>query len=1213
VAEPGRRLDVKQVLLDGLARLDTADLSASARSVLPALLGALPKRRSRTDLSAAIQRIRADLHSLDDVLAAVQESLDEAVASLTAGSEVDAWWCERQRRIEAAERDGDAGDGLPLWIDAFTEALAAGEVASCLEIIGFRQQRSPELAEALRAIVTTDAGELDDGAFAALDLLFAESVAPLTTAAAVRLGVLRTRVLLAAGHVQRAAQAADEAIERARRDEGAAPSLAAAAHVLQIEPGSTRTSPLEALALAARAEVHLRSGEVDAGRELVTRALRIVAAPVDVHVVAGMLAEADRAWALAEDHYAEALRTGIDSRPSLMLQPTPARLKIATARQCRDVEPKRAETLYASALKDPPPGGSDELIADIHVELGRLLQAEDAASAAIAYADAANSYGAAGLHARAAECYGKACDLQPSQARYWWSQAESLRLLAVRELGVADRNLLEQALDSLRRGLALENPDTSYAWVLVTRALIEAPLYGHRLDQLVLIERSLLVDEDYLTGYSFLIDQLRERGYPHHAYAAARQRHALTPWDAQAVATLIQQCIELERYDEAEDVLKGQLWLEPENVDLLEKQALILLRRDRPEEAAQILKAARTSPSIRLMRADAHVMRGSYDLAQREFYKLYGKLDDSDALLLQGWAAFQSGSPELLDQAIEIYRERMASNPFPTVEGLDLAQMLLVRGDRERGDLEEGERLLREGVANANLLDDLVHLETVELSLLRHRVLGQPHERQVRTLLDSLLGDIKARRLELRRRRLKPDSTAGKLAAARTALADGAPEQALEIYQGLVGEHDLPTSEVLIGVGRAADALLAAGDASVEAGHVEEAATSWARVDAVLPQLPARAPRVAARRCLIHSVEGRSEQALVELVNLFSDEEGAEILAETVTAFASHLRMLWAIHAALVDFATRENVFTPMQRESLAAVAAQLPFSHAYRAGRGDLSPRTASPLVALEVLLGGDHHDLAESTELNWGIPALRDQLAREMGVRIQGVRVSGSDDIDGQLVEFRLFAERIGQVFLIPDTPDRVTPVLRGLEKALRERLYRLIGPDDISLWLEDWSPGSTPARSLVRSYGRERRLALAQVLRMLLREEVPISDRKAILDAFNACDPSSGPLTLLREVRVRLGDVLARLSPPAQRFTLPASLEDRIQAGLAPSGDRWELDRNEAIAIVLELRTWLAGLPAVRRSIVVTHPLVRPFVWRLLAAEPEPVRVLTEEELA
>ena len=85
----------------------------------------------------------------------------------------------------------------------------------CLQIIDFGNQRSPELAGAMSPIITAVGSDFHDAAPGALDLLLAESLVTLTTSAAVRLGVLRTRALLANGDLERAARAADAAIERA--------------------------------------------------------------------------------------------------------------------------------------------------------------------------------------------------------------------------------------------------------------------------------------------------------------------------------------------------------------------------------------------------------------------------------------------------------------------------------------------------------------------------------------------------------------------------------------------------------------------------------------------------------------------------------------------------------------------------------------------------------------------------------------------------------------------------------------------------------------------------------------------------------------------------------------------------------------------------------------------------------------------------------------
>ena len=693
MAEPSGRFDLKDVLLQELGQLENSNLSVTVRSLLPDLLGALPKRRGRADLQVAIKSIRADLQSLDAVLDSLQQRLQEAALTLTSDSEPETWWQARRHQIEQAEDDGRRDRALSLWVDAFTEAMAVGALATCVEIVGFGHERHPQLADAMAA--TLHAGSDGQGALAGLDVLLAESSATLTTSAAVRLGVLHSRQLLALGDAEGAAQAANAAIERARQATApASDSRTAATHLLHLEPEGTQASPLEGLALSARAEVHLSCGQLQEAHQVVTSALHIVAAPADVQVAAGMVAEAQEASALADSHYAEAIRAGFDGRTSLLLTPAPARLRIVQARRCRKSNPELAISLYESILREGVPDG-DEPTADLHVEFARLLESTDSTRAARAYSDAGDAYTAAGLYPRAAECFGRACALEPSEAHYWWSQAESLRLQAVRAVGVADFGLLERAQKSLSQGLSIADPNGSYAWVHVTRALIDAPLSGHRPEQLVWIERSLLLDENYNSGYFFLIDQFRERGYSREAYAAARQRHARMPWDRQAVVQLAHQCIELEKYPEAAAEVETPLWLEPEDVDLLCTKALILLRQREANEAGDLLANAATTPWVRLLRAYVHAMSDNYAAAQREFRKLYANVRDSDDNALQAWVAFHSGTPERLNEAIEILRSR--TGPASAGALRDLGQMLLARGGVDPDDLSEGVHLLWNG------------------------------------------------------------------------------------------------------------------------------------------------------------------------------------------------------------------------------------------------------------------------------------------------------------------------------------------------------------------------------------------------------------------------------------------------------------------------------------------------------------------------------------
>jgi flagellar biosynthesis component FlhA len=183
----------------------------------------------------------------------------------------------------------------------------------------------------------------------------------------------------------------------------------------------------------------------------------------------------------------------------------------------------------------------------------------------------------------------------------------------------------------------------------------------------------------------------------------------------------------------------------------------------------------------------------------------------------------------------------------------------------------------------------------------------------------------------------------------------------------------------------------------------------------------------------------------------------------------------------------------------------------------------------------------------------------------------------------------------------------VLGHVEAVVRANLARLFSIDDVGLWLGGVRSSMADADRLTRSD----RLELLRLLRLLLREQAPIVDRDAIFAVVADADPGWSAVDLLPAVRRAIAWRLASVRRSATS-PLPEDLEGALRAGLAETESGvWQLPRDQALDLSGRLAAWLRGSRA--DTVVVTDPVLRPFVWRLLAGlQWPPATVLDQEEL-
>jgi flagellar biosynthesis component FlhA len=188
----------------------------------------------------------------------------------------------------------------------------------------------------------------------------------------------------------------------------------------------------------------------------------------------------------------------------------------------------------------------------------------------------------------------------------------------------------------------------------------------------------------------------------------------------------------------------------------------------------------------------------------------------------------------------------------------------------------------------------------------------------------------------------------------------------------------------------------------------------------------------------------------------------------------------------------------------------------------------------------------------------------------------------------------------------------VVRHLEAVIRAHLPRLFSIDDVGIWLSSIQ-GGTDAGTDIDRLSLADRLELLRLLRLLLREQVPIVEAAAIVRMVQEAGPVWSALDLLPAVRARLRSQLVpaaiRAIPPV---LLPAELEEAFASGCSPEDTyRWQLPRAEAVDLAERVARWYADRPQ-GSVVVVRDARLRPYFWRLLAGlVPGPVWVLAKGE--
>ncbi len=191
----------------------------------------------------------------------------------------------------------------------------------------------------------------------------------------------------------------------------------------------------------------------------------------------------------------------------------------------------------------------------------------------------------------------------------------------------------------------------------------------------------------------------------------------------------------------------------------------------------------------------------------------------------------------------------------------------------------------------------------------------------------------------------------------------------------------------------------------------------------------------------------------------------------------------------------------------------------------------------------------------------------------------------------------------------------IIYHVEAVILKNLTNFMGTQDVENLFAEWEKNQDAAALIVSALpGQRARYHFAQVLRALVREQVPITSWKDILGAFREAGLINVDVSeAVRIIRLLLKEQLPGNNTNAQRLELPSEWEDKFISGLEHHNGRTFLtlppeETYEFLSTIrnaVKTRDWNLVL-------VARNSEIRPFVRRLVENEFPHLMVLAQDEL-
>jgi len=372
----------------------------------------------------------------------------------------------------------------------------------------------------------------------------------------------------------------------------------------------------------------------------------------------------------------------------------------------------------------------------------------------------------------------------------------------------------------------------------------------------------------------------------------------------------------------------------------------------------------------------------------------------------------------------------------------------------------------------------------------------------------------------------------------------------------------------------------------------------------------------------------------------------------------------WGIDAALRDWAGKPDTPAGLQQELLAARVELTTFLDRTFKLLAEPSYRTIPMLTPIVFEIGDSLIPIVDSQQdgghfLFELLPAMRQRVLDETGVRIPGVSArsgsAGPDAFSVQIDEvprvqgtvppdlwFVADAEAASMPTHNVDGPRTDTHPLTGatgrwlhrieaqadseddrgivsaaqflvdhIEAVVRQHLDRFLGVQDTATLLESWQQEENGERLVEEVLPDERAwLRLTWLLRSLLREQVPITEWRTILEAVRDGPGMLAPLgELVRTVRLHLRARLPGAEPGTRYVRLPEAYEERL---LERADGRARFTTSPQVKH--EFLSWLRrelDETSDRTALVTRSAELRPLLREAISPDFPTLPVLSDEE--